>query len=186
MFRKIVCILSAAGVLAAVGIPAGAEQRGSIRIIPDWCGQAVAGGTVAVQSVGKRVEDGYALTDGLADWVFREDEMDSGAALEWIREAYRDQGISKPVTGESGVLFPDLKPGVYLISQGEPAAGYGPFRSFLLTLPSESGWNLTVEPDLISLGDSPKTGDHPSPMIAAMGISFLAAVLMVLCDKGNR
>ena len=186
MFRKIVCILSAAGILAVVGIPARAERRGSVRIIPDWCGQAVVGGTVSVQSVGKQVENGYALTDGLADWIFHEEEIRSGAALDWVGEVYRGQGTIRPVTEGDGVVFTDLEPGVYLISQGEAAAGYQSFRPFLLALPSESGWDVTVEPDLISLGDAPKTGDHPSPLIAAMGISFLVAVLMIICGREKR
>lgn len=184
MFRKFVCILSAAGVLALVGLPARAEQElGSICVIPDWCEIPVTGGTVTVQNVGKPVQGGYTVTDGLADWMVWEDELGSDMVLNLALANKQAAGATNPVERGMGAVFQGLEAGVYLISQKEAAEGYSAFAPFLMVVPSVSGWNLTASPDVISLGESPKTGDHPAPIIAAMGISFLVTVLMILVDR---
>ena len=187
MFRKIVCILSAAGVLAATGMPArAAERRGSLNVLPVWCETVIYGGCVTVYPVGKPVSGGYVLTDGLADWVVWEEEIDSDFVLSWALEKHQTSGMTKQVVPGEGAFFPELNTGLYLVSQTKAAESYSAFSPFLVSIPCEDVWDLTAKPSVISLGESPRTGDQPAPIVGAMGISFSVAMLMVLVDKHKK
>jgi len=187
MFRKIVCILSAAGVLAVTGIPARATRRlGSLCVIPAWCETEISGGYVTVHPVGEPVSGGYALTDGLADWIVWEDELDSELVLHLAEQKQLRDGLTGQVTPEKGAIFPELEAGLYLVSQTEAAEGYSAFSPFLVSIPAGDMWDLTMRPDVILLGESPRTGDRPAPIVAAMGISFSVAMLMILVDKHKK
>ena len=186
MGTKWACFLWALVTFFDFGLHARAAQRtGSITVQPQWCGTSVQGGTVSVQQVGAETEQGFVLTDGLANWKVDASELQNEAWISWLAQRTSQGEIIAPV-GENGVLFEDLRPGIYLVRNREPAHEYSAFLPFLMTLPSDGNWDLAVKPKLISSGESPRTGDRPAPIIAAMGIGLSAAVLMVLVDEHKK
>ena len=185
MRRRWICLLWAmAMVLTAAGKAEAAQ--GSIRIAPQWCGSAVAGGSVSLRYVGTITEEGYYLTDGLADWSMSGEELESGEAISWISRHHTGQQLIKQIDGEWGAVFTDLEKGVYLVQQLEWDPQYLPFEPFFLTVPEGESWDVHREPKVVRNGESPRTGDHPAPIIGAMGIGLSVACLMVLVDKYNR
>ena len=184
MLRKFICFLGAACMVLVMGVPARADQTGSIRVTPVWGGRTVAGGTVRACRVGIPVSGGYRVTDGLANWTFTTGEVNSADFLSWIQEKTRS-GVTETI-GEEGALFASLPAGLYLVTQPEAAEGYLAFSPFLLELPEEGSLEVTVQPSLIADAEPPLTGDHHIPILGAMGIGLTAAVLMVLVDERKK
>lgn len=185
MFRKIICTLSVL-VPLVLAVPAQASARtGSIRICPDWGGDLVGGGAVTLYRVGEPVTGGYRLTDGLADWTVWESDALSEEVKNWVLNQNLSGGRREEIP-LTGALFSSLAEGLYLAVQEETAPGFMPFSPFLLRLPEEGFWDLTVNPQIGQITEPPKTADHPAPIIGAMGLGLSAAVLMVLIDRKNQ
>lgn len=185
MLRKIVCLFGAVCLVMAAGLPVfAAERRGTITVLPEWKGEAVTGGLVQLFRVGSAVPEGLQLTDGLANWTVREEEGNSRILLNWLAENVKE-GLCGSVE-ERGAAFSGLKEGVYLVLQQEPQEGYIPFTPFLVQLPDGDQWEVLVQPAMIRDSVNPQTGDHPAPIIGAMGIGLSAAILMVLVDERKK
>ena len=184
MLRRCMCLLAALWLIHGAAVPAEAQDAsGTIRIKPGCCGQSVSGGTVAICWLGEETEGGFLLTDGLANWRVSSQEVFSEAFLDALVKR-GPVGLSRRVTGTEGVCFPAIKPGLYLVTQPEAAPGYLHFSPFLLNL-QENG-AVEAAPQLVRDGESPHTGDHPAPIIGAMGVGFCVAVLMVLADQRKK
>lgn len=187
MLKKCICLLWAVCMVTGAGGEARAEAwTGSMRIVPEWCGQAVTGGTVAVSRVGGKTEDGYFLTDGLANWQIEESELRSGDWLSWLADRETGQEAVCTVYEETGAVFTQLPEGVYLVKQLEPEWQFPAFKPFFLTIPEGENWDVYRAPKVVSHGEPPRTGDHPAPIIGAMGIGLSVAVLMVLVDGRKK
>ena len=186
MGKRWICLLWAmAMVLTGTGKAEAAGERGTIRIMPQWCGIPVTGGTVSLCFVGTVEDDGYYLTDGLADWSMTSAELESGDWINWISQMNTGKRVVKGI-GAEGAVFTDLKQGIYLVEQLVWDPQYQPFEPFFLTVPEGETWDVYRAPRIARSGESPKTGDHPAPIIGAMGIGLSVACLMVLVDKYNR
>ena len=172
-------------VLTVTGKTEAAEEQGTVRIVPQWCGMPVTGGTVSLRFVGTMEDNGYYLTDGLADWSVTSSELASGEWLGWISQNHAGKQFVKDI-GEKGAVFVELERGIYLVQQMRWDPQYQPFEPFFLTVPEGETWDVYRAPKLVRSGESPKTGDHPAPIIGAMGIGLSVACLMVLVDKYNR
>ena len=187
MLKRWICILWAViVVLTGAGKAEAAQKRGTIRIVPQWCGLPVTGGTVSLRHVGKITDEEYYLTDGLADWSVSEEELNSENWIRWIMQKDAGKRFVMRIEGEDGAVFSDLEQGVYLVEQLNSGPEYQPFTPFFLTIPEGESWDVCRAPKVASNGESPKTGDHPAPIIGAMGIGLSVACLMVLVDKYNR
>ena len=187
MGRRWLCLLWAvAMVLAGAGEAEAAQDRGTVQIMPRWCGSPVTGGTVSLRFVGTVADDGYYLTDGLADWSVQEEELKSREWISWISRKDTGKLLTSEIHGEEGAVFTDLERGIYLVEHQEWDPQYQPFEPFFLTVPEGENWDVYRAPKVMGNGESPKTGDHPAPIIGAMGIGLSVACLMVLVDKYNR
>ena len=179
MLRKCICLLCVLGVLP---LTHGSAAEGSIQILPIWAGEPVAGGTVSIRKIGRKGDTGIVLTDGLADWCVEEDEILAG---HWNLCEIGQTQIRTVKEGE-GAVFAGLEEGVYLVRQEIPGEGFLKFQPFLVSIPEERNWSVLQQPVMVRNRESPKTGDHPAPIIGAMGIGLSVAFLMVLLDKNNR
>lgn len=184
MFRKIICTLFALLSLPMLTVPGRASrQEGSIRVCPDWGGDMVSGGSVTLYRVGEPVVGGYRLTDGLADWTVWEEDVFSREVRDWLLGQNPSGGICVEVAPITGALFSGLAAGLYLAVQDHPAPGFAVFSPVLIGLPQDGFWDIGLNPQVIRDTESPQTGDHPAPIIGAMGIGFSVAALMVLLDS---
>ncbi len=185
MLRKIICLLGAACVVLSVGVTAtAAEHLGAVTVTPVWAGRPVTGGTVQLFRVGSAVAEGFQLTDGLANWIVKEEEGTNRELLNRLAENV-EEGLCSTVE-ETGAQFAGLTEGVYLITQREAAEGYDVFSPFLVQLPAGDSWEIAVRPQTVRDSENPQTGDHPAPIIGAMGLGLSAAVLMVLVDERKK
>lgn len=183
MLKKWVCLMGAACMVMVMSLPAkAAGMEGSIRVIPVWGGKRIVGGEISVSRVGDRTEGGFRVTDGLADWTVSEQEIFSGSWMQWLLE----QAEGESVTGSAGMEFGELKEGLYLVQQTQPAPGFLTFSPFLLTIPEGDNWDVAAEVRAVRDGEAPQTGDRHIPLIGAMGLGLSVAVLMVLVDQRNR
>ena len=136
MLRKWICLWCVLTVvMVAAGTGKGAEMTGTIRIIPQWCGTAVAGGRISLQNVGTVDGEKIYLTDGLANWSVEAEELKSGSWIRWISEKSDGKMIVGRAGEEGGAVFTDLEPGVYLVRQLETEGAFFPFSPFFLTVP---------------------------------------------------
>lgn len=186
MLRKCVCWMGAACVVLVMALPVRAEQVGSIQVVPTWGGEQVIGGEVSICCVGQKTEEGVLFTDGLANWTVSGEDMLSVSWLTWLSERTRGMEICQPVVEGRGAEFTGLAEGIYLVQQHQPAEGFAGFQPFLRSIPENGNWNISIEPHLVSIVESPQTGDHPAPIIGAMGLGLSAAILMVLVDDRKK
>ena len=187
MLKKCICLLWAiCMVMGTAGVAKADTKTGSVRIVPQWCGQAVKEGTVVISRVGEKTEDGYFLTDGLANWKIEESELRAGDWMTWLVPKKMEQEMISTVQEGRGAVFTQLSEGVYLVKQLERDLQGASFKPFFLTIPEGENWDVYRAPKVISHGESPKTGDHPAPIIGAMGIGLSVAALMVLVDGRKK
>ena len=187
MLKKWMCVLWAmAMILATAGEAEAKHEYGTIRIIPQCSGQPVTDGTVSLCRVGTVTEDGWYLTDGLADWSVDERDLNSGEWIGLVSGRYRESRVVSRIDGEKGAVFTDLEKGVYLVQQLEGNGRFLSFEPFFLTMPEGESWDVYRAPKVMHSGKSPKTGDYPAPIIGAMGISLSVVGLILLADKYGR
>ena len=187
MIRKCSCIVCVICMTMAMGVKVkAAQQTGSLQVIPTWCGQPVAGGTVSVSWVGMKTEEGILLTDGLANWYMEETMIPSEDWISWLAQHTEEEKQLAVVQTGSGALFENLEEGIYLVEQTENAENHMPFAPVLQTIPENGQWDICVRPKLITSGEAPQTSDRPAPIIGAMGIGLSAAILMVLADSRKK
>lgn len=176
-------ILARIGIVAALVITlrmqAMASETGTIRVQPTMLETHIYGGEVILYRVGDPTEDGYILTDGLANWRILEKDAYDPEFAQWIVSRLRVKGTAVPVEPERGAVFTDLTPGLYMITQEDPAPGYRIFNPFMLALKAgeskEAFPKAIPDPDLI-----PKTGSHKAPIVWAMlAIVSLGGALIV-------
>lgn len=187
MLKKWICFLWAlAMVLNGAGKGKAEEKVGSIRIMPQWCGTAVSGGSVSLSRVGMKSADGYYLTDGLANWSMEESDLHSAEWVNWFAgRGIQKDAFQKPLT-EEGAVFDNLQSGVYLVEQVEADRQFLPFHPFFLVIPEGENWDVYRRPKVVRNSESPKTGDRPAPIIAAMALGLSIAVLMVIVDEHKK
>ena len=187
MLKKWVCLMGAVCMVMVMTLPARAtEEKGSIRIIPVWGGKQIEGGEVSVSRVGDRTEEGFRVTDGLANWTVSEQEIFSGHWMQWLLEKAEGKVLSCPVNQKGEAEFEELTEGLYLVQQPRPAAGFMAFSPFLLSIPEGENWDVAAEVKVVRDGESPRTGDRHVPIIGAMGLGLSVAVLMVLVDQHKK
>lgn len=186
MHRRWICFIW--GVIAALSVTVTAQasrQMGSLQIIPQWGGKTVYGGSMTICRVGTKVDNGFQLTDGLANWVIAQEDLEKEDWAGWIAQHSGRQQPGDPAP-DGSVWFRNLQEGVYLVCQKEPADQFREVKPFLIAVPQEEAWNICRTVKMIYEGESPHTGDHPAPILGAMGIGLSAAVLMVLGDKHRK
>ena len=187
MLRKWMCLLWAVAVVTGVAaIGKGAEITGTVQIVPQCCGVPITEGWVSMRYAGTIAGDSIYLTDGLANWSAEAEELETGEWVQWILENSCEWELTRPVADGNGAVFTGVKKGIYLVCQMETDGRYQSFAPFFLKVPEGECWDVYRAPKMIRNGESPRTGDRPAPIIAAMGLGFSAAVLMVLVDERKK
>ena len=139
-----------------------------------------------IQRVGRKVEAGFCVTDGLANWTVSAEELFSGSWIPWLQRQTDHQSPVVQTCTATGAEFSDLEAGVYLVQQKTALEGYLQISPFLLCIPQEDVWQVTREVKLLRDSESPRTGDRHVPLIGAMIVGFSVALLMVLVDQRNK
>lgn len=186
MLRRMWTVLFAVMLLPYLGMQAAAAEMGSIRVTLQKDGEAVPGGTVVLHRAGQRVSDGYRIVDAFGGGIVREEDAMSPHLAKWLVELGGDMGTAQAVDAGGSVEFTGLEEGLYLLVQTESGGDFQTVRPFLVTLPYEGQWNIQAYPKAQKIvTEPPATGQHPAPLLGAMGM-VVAGVGLVLCVDGKR
>ncbi len=215
--RKLFSLFTVA--LIVLALPAAALARevpqdipGSIQVSVRYGGKGVPGGTVTCVQVGEVVEDdgnySFRRLDGQALADIQSPEL--AAELEKYARDKKLTGTTLTVGDEGKVTFPNLKIGLYLLTQETPAPGYTKFKPFLVSVPyfAEGKYQYEVtakikselervpeteptetEPTATVPRETepklPQTGqlNWPVPVLAALGLLLFSAGWALRCGK---
>lgn len=187
MLRRMWMLLFAAALLPCLGMQAAAAgETGSIRVTLQSGEEVAADGAVMLHRVGQRVPEGYRMEEAFGGGIVREEDAMSPYLAQWLVELEGDVGIPGDLDADGSVEFSRLEEGLYLLVQTETDEEFLTIHPFLVTLPYEGQWNIQAYPKTQKVvTEPPATGQHPAPILGAMGM-VVAGVGLVLCADGRR
>lgn len=167
MLKRLVFALLAVGLLLGGAAPAYAAQTGSIRVVPER--KPPADSAVTLYHAGVEADGGYWLDDVYGGGLVRWGDLPSLTLASWLAEHEAAEGTTVPFDAEGSATFSNLSPGLYLIKQTGISAGNDAIPPFVIELPYEDIWEITVRPQLMTgAQEPPPTGQEPTPIIAAL------------------
>lgn len=173
MIRRILRGIIILEAILLLAITAEATGMGSIYVKTN-------GGTVGLYPVGDINGQNYRLYDTYGGGALEEGDILSSNLAAWLQEQAKTGQIrATDMTGEA--VFPDLQPGLYLITQPSAPSGQKPFDPFLIAIPWDGYiWDVTLNLDQL-----PKTGDSGVPAIwmAVMLVSGMGTGMCVLQSR---
>lgn len=188
MRRQLMCVMLTAVVMVGLAPHARAAQRtGTIRVTLDYGDDQVHDGEVTLYHVGQAGSGEYRLTETFGGGLIKEEDAMSPVLAKWLAETAEGEGEPRLLDADGAADFVNLEEGLYLLVQSEKTAGYVPIDPVLIPIPLEGKWNIQAWPKVIDERLlSPRTGQHPAPIIGAMGL-VLSGLALVLCvDKIRR
>lgn len=187
MLKRLVFALLVVGLLLGGTIPAYAAQTGSIRVIPET--KPPAESAVTLYHAGVEADGGYWLDEVYGGGLIRWGDLPSLSLASWLAEHEAAEGTTVPFDAEGSALFSNLSPGLYLIRQTGVSTGNDAIPPFVIELPYEDIWEITVRPQTMTADQSPPpTGQEPAPIVAAVVLAASGTGLlgMAVCTKRKR
>ncbi len=141
------------------------NKPGSISLTMRCEGENVGGGTMTLYRVGDITRVGkhyfFTLTDFFSpSGVSLTDPAspEAAASLQRYAREHNAQGDTKTIGKDGNVRFPDILPGLYLLSQDKAAKGYNPAAPFLVSVPMEEDGRYVYD-----VNATPKVQLTPAP-----------------------
>lgn len=154
-----------------------AAQTGSILI-------HTCGGAVALYRVGGINGQSFLLDEAFGGGMVTVEDSFSPNLAAWLAGQAKT-GVVKTPDMQGKVLFSELEPGLYLLSQPSAPAGAIPFEPFLVSIPWDGAlWNVGVDPVLPE--PLPVTEDPARPVPWFVGMAMSALGLFVCLRQGSR
>ena len=188
MHRRLMCIMMVIGLLGNLAVQgAAAAQTGSICVVLE-CGEGVvSSGTVTLYRVGEPVEGGYRLRSAFGGAFVAEADAGGSALAQRLVGLADSDGVAHYPDADGCVEYSRLEEGLYLVAQTEATEGFYPVVPFLVQLPCVGQWYVEANPKMMELPEEqPQTGQHPAPILAAMGLVLSGLALLALADRRNR
>lgn len=184
MVRRMVCILAAAVLLTGLRLPAEAQEKtGSVHVKLDYGDMVVREGAVMLCPVATPLDGCYRLMDIYGGGVIRREDACSPEVALWLAEQMPKESISRLLDADGSTYFSDLEEGLYLLVQTRAPEGYACALPFLVPIPLDGQWNVYANPKTAQLiTESPQTGEHPAPLIGAMGL-VLSGMGLYVCGE---
>ncbi len=188
MRRQLMCVFLTAAVLTGVVNQAqAAEQTGSISVTVDYGDDQVHDVSVLLYKVGNRSGSDYVLTDVFGGGLVNSRDIQSPALAKWLAEIAEGKHSPRILDADGNAFFSHLTEGLYLLVQNETEAGLTPAEPFLVPMPCYGQWEVTALPKVRKiLTESPQTGQHPAPIIGAMGLVLSGLALMICAEKFRK
>lgn len=188
MQRQLVCILLAFALASAFGVDVrAAEGEGTISVTVEYEDGKVHDGELTLYHVGNPREGGYRLLDAYGGGLVMKEDIYSPMLAKWLAESAQGIRIPRILDADGNVCYSGLSEGLYLLVQNEPADGYEAVEPFLIPVPCYGQWNVTAIPKArMLLTEPPETGQHPAPIIGAMGLVISGLALVVCADKFRK
>ena len=181
MVRCILCFLLV--LVAGIRIPVTAAQYGSIQVFMDY-GEPVSGGEIALYPVARPIDGGYRLEQAYGGGVIRQNEANSAELAQWLSERTPGEGKRCVPDAQGYGTFRGLSEGLYLLIQTSAPTGWACVSPFLVSIPMDGQWEILARPKQAQLmTESPKTGQHPAPIYASMGLVLSGIGVCMCVDK---
>lgn len=186
MRRQLMCVVAAAAVMMGMVITAqGAE--GTLSVTLDYGDEQVHDAALTLYWVGSPADGGYRLTETFGGGFIREEDIQSPELVQWLAETAHGIQIPRILDADGNAFYSALTEGLYLLEQTEAVNGFQRMSPFLVPIPCYGQWNVTAVPKVVRLPEeSPKTGQHPAPIIGAMGMVLSGLALVMCADKFRR
>lgn len=174
--KKIILLVLAAVMVCMAGVPSLAavdvpdpDRTGRITVTmqdPDT-EAPVTGGTLTLYQVGDVAEDNgdylFQLTDTFSGSGFSLEDLESAelaAGLVKYAQANHLAGVTVSLEKDGTASFTDLKLGLYLLVQNQPAEGYYAVNPFLVAVPAKEGeayfYDVNATPKMGQLVKAPE------------------------------
>lgn len=187
MVRRMVLLLAAAALLTAMGLPACAAGEGEIRISLHYGDMAAGGGEAALCRVAEPAGQDYKLLDAFGGGLIKGEDIQAPELAQWLAERSGELGVRRLLDADGEAVFSNLEEGLYLAMQTEAPEGYCAFAPFLIPVPLGNQWEIQANPKTRQLlTESPKTGQHPAPIFAAMGLVLTGLGIAACVEKLKR
>lgn len=182
MGKRILGVILAALLLPAVCLSAkAAEREGSIQVIVKSGESPVIGGTVTLFRVGVPSEDGYRIVDTFGGGFVRHEDALSPQLAQWLAQMEGEPGMSRILDADGSADFSHLEAGLYLMVQNGTVEDFFPIMPFLMMLPYEGQWNVQAYPYTQQVyTECPRTGQHPGPILGALGM-VVSGIGLAVC-----
>lgn len=174
MRRRMLMTVLTLGILLLSVPRARAAQTGSIRVETGEEGVAVT-----LYHAGTPVTGGYRLDEAFGGGLVRWGDLPSEALAPWLAEHAGATGNTQKVNESGSADFPDLEPGLYLVTLTENARRTD---AFVVELPYEDIWQITVQP-MGNGTEPPPTGQSTAPFLWAAGTLLSGTGLLALIRK---
>ena len=186
MRRLWMCVMAMV-LLPVMTLPAqGAEGQGSLSVTVGHRGES-CGGAVHLYRVGEEAEGGYRLTQECGGGFVKDEDVDSSMLAQWLAEAAEAEPTARILDADGNAFFSGLSRGLYLLVQTEWEPGYSPVKPFLVPIPCWGAWDVAAFPKAGKiLTEPPATGQHPAPIIGAMGMVVSGLALVLFAEKIRR
>ena len=184
MLKRVMFALLTIGALMGTAMPAEAAQTGSIQVVLET--KSPADISVTLYHAGDMVEGGYRLEKIYGEGLVRWGDLPSEALASWLAEHAAAEGVTMTLDADGSAFFPNLAPGLYLIKQTAPLSGDEKMKPFVVELPYEDIWQITVRPQAEPVAqEPPATGQSllpiaALPVLAASGLGLLAMAVSAM------
>ncbi len=184
--KKLICTAVALAMALMLPLSAAAAQTGSIRVTLKSGDSPVVGGTVTLFRVGQRCEEGFRISDAFGGGMVRYEDALSPHLAQWLVQMEGEEGISRILDADGSAYFSRLEEGLYLLVQKGSVEEFFPIMPFLMILPYEGQWNVEAYPyTQVVHTENPPTGQHPAPILGALGM-VVSGIGLALCTGKRR
>ncbi|MBO7253006.1 MAG: LPXTG cell wall anchor domain-containing protein [Oscillospiraceae bacterium] len=153
----------------------------------DFADGVVHNGSVTLYRVAELEGDAYMLRPSFGGGLVRKRDAGSAALAQWLCESAQEAGDTRILDADGSAWFGSLDEGLYLLVQAEPMEGMENFAPMLIQMPSMDQWELVALPQYSAvLTQLPQTGQHFSPVLAAMVMVISGLSLYFLLDRRKR
>ena len=185
MVKRLAWILTAAVLAAGLGIPvSAAEGNGAVRISMDYGENVTGGGEVALYYVAEPLDAGYRLGEAYGGGIIRKEDACSPELAFWLADRESAGGVCRKLDPQGMAEFTGLEEGLYLVIQTAAPQGWYCAAPFLVPVPLDGQWEVLAYPkSSVLLTESPRTGQRPAPLFAAMGLVLSGTGLYFCLEK---
>lgn len=158
------------------------EETGGLRVTIPGEGSC----TVTLYYVAEQVGEDYRITEAFGGGMVRGEDALSPHLANLLLSLRGEAGDAQRTDGENSVEYPYLPRGLYLVAQSEAESGASAIVPFLMPIPFQGQWYVHAypEPQRLIL-ESPKTGDHPGPILGAIGM-VASSLGLSICAARRR
>ena len=172
------CLLAA----GALAVPVQAAQKGTIRVTMDY-GFTGPQAAVELQCVGEPAQGDYRLGEAFGGGIVRREDVHGPELAQWLAQR-SGEGERLLLDADGNADFTDLDQGLYLLTQVEAPEGWSCADPVLVPMPLDGQWQVQARPKTAELlTESPRTGQHPAPLLGAMGLVLSGTGLYFCLEK---